>query len=191
MEAPRNSARPTPCYKCMQYHPDLKYTQNPHCYRCGNEHLSKTCSIQPNAKYCATCKNTGHRTAASNCPLRPLQGQKNQLLTKSTEPLNYQIPPPPANQNTGQPITDEQTSTATENEHRIKEILQENTNSIAKWVSTILTLTLPPETLQKAQSAINTTTDELLNARSNVLHSINGHIFVGCEPYFQKREAKL
>lgn len=60
----------------LQYHPGENCTNLPSCYKCGKSHLTRTCIITPNARFCGTCKKHGHRTAASNCPLRPFLGNK-------------------------------------------------------------------------------------------------------------------
>ena len=78
MEESKTAARPLPCRNCLKYH---KYhvgkicKNEASCYKCGGSHPSYTCKTIPTKDYCGTCRKKGHRTAASNCPLRPKQGK--------------------------------------------------------------------------------------------------------------------
>lgn len=117
-----------------------------------------------------------------------LARDKSDTTKDLSNPRSPKGPLPNRKQSTGHQTQNEQTSPKSGKEYIIKEILQENTTSITKWVSTILALTLPPEALKKAQSAINTATEELLIARINVLKSVDGHIFVGYEPFSRNQK---
>ena len=59
-------------------------------------------------------------------------------------------------------------------------------DTITKWVSTVLTFALPTDSSDKLQTAVNRASEELLLCRLNILKSVDGHVYVGKEP-FQKK----
>lgn len=67
VEASPSSARLAPCRRYYQYHEIQSCPNRVICFKCGEPHPSPSCSSVPNPKYCATCKNNGHRTDSSIC----------------------------------------------------------------------------------------------------------------------------
>jgi len=63
-------------------------------------------------------------------------------------------------------------------------------NKIIKWTSTILTLGVPQnkESLEKISRAINVATEEIFQYRLNLFQSMDGHLFVGQQPFIKYKK---
>lgn len=70
-------------------------------------------------------------------------------------------------------------------EKLINDKLETSTRIITQWTSTASTLAFPSDSPQLLASAINTTSEEMLNYRLNILRSVDGHIFIGNEPFMK------
>jgi len=198
VEESKTAGRPLPCRTCLLYHPGQPCNKTPSCYRCGEAHFSNRCNIAPNKNYCGSCKAVGHRTAASNCPLRPQQAEpitpvKIYRQPPATTTLSYAASlqstttnnsqEPPSNTTTSQAPAPEAVS-----QNLLTAVIDEMMDKMMKWVSTVLTLSLSHETLPKVTSAIKRASEEIFNCRINVLQSVDGHICVTKEDFFKKQK---
>jgi len=57
---------------------------------------------------------------------------------------------------------------------------------MVKWVTSVLSLVFPEKTPQQLSSIMNPASEELLQCHLNILKSVDGHIFVGKEPFKRK-----
>lgn len=137
VEKPRTSPRPFPVETAW-----LTIKKKEVCRKknkCGD--LNWTCKIISNGNYCATCKKNGHRTVASNCPLRPQTGQS--VLTVKIYICNIN------NEKIAQILNNREKSLNNvqpgPQEMEISEqgTIQGLTSTLVKWMSTVLTLALP------------------------------------------------
>ena len=67
-------------------------------------------------------------------------------------------------------------------EESLTAMIRECTDTLTKWVSTVLAFALPTDSSDKLQMAVNKASEELLLCRLNILKSVDGHVYVGKEP---------
>ena len=188
VEESRTSARPFPCKNCLKYHAEKVCTSEASCFKCGDPHPSYTCKVIPNKNFCGTCQMKGHRTAASNCPLRPRMGHPDtsekiycplETTNSYADMLQIKENEPTSN---NKDLTDLQKI-----EESLTTMIKECMDTLTKWVSTVLAFALPTDSTDKLQTAVNRASEELLLCRLNILKSVDSHVYIGKEP-FQKKQ---
>ena len=80
-------------------------------------------------------------------------------------------------------LTNKDLSDVQKIEESLTTMIRECMDTLTKWVSTVLTFALPTDSTDKLQSAVNKASEELLLCRMNILKSVDGHVYVGKEPF--------
>jgi len=70
---------------------------------------------------------------------------------------------------------------------KFQNILNNHTNNMLKWMSTVLSIALKQD-IQQIQSAINQVSEELFQCHLNIIKSVDSHIYIGIQPFTRHKK---